>query len=178
MYCRTCATQVPAGTTVCTGCGVRPLAGRQYCPNCGQGTPNPNQEICLACGVRIRSTPATTMQTSDVLYRVSGALMLMSGLWNMFMSFIWFISLIWVCVGVFWIIPGALALVYTGAGIAAIATGNKAKPIAFVPAIGLVVSMLNLNFVGMMLDVFALVLGIVGYSQAASEETQVATIDA
>ncbi len=112
------------------------------------------------------------MQNHDIFYRVAGALMLLSSLWNMVMSAIWFFSLIWVCVGVFWLVPGLLAVVYAGVGIYMLATGAQVKPIAFAPAIGLLISLMNFNFLGMAIDVVALIMGVVGYTQAPQIEDQ------
>lgn len=104
--------------------------------------------------------------TADILYRVTGGVMLLSGLWNALMSFLLFFSMIWVCIGVLWIIPGLLSLAYCGAGVYMLATGSSTRPAAFAPAAGLVISVMNFNIFGGMLDIVALVLGIVGFTQA------------
>lgn len=110
--------------------------------------------------------PMQQNNTADILYRVTGGVMLLSGLWNAFMSFVWFISMIWVCIGVLWIIPGLMSLAYCGVGIYMLATGQQTRPAAFAPAAGLVISVLNFNIFGGMMDLVALVLGIVGFTQA------------
>jgi hypothetical protein len=43
-------------------------------------------------------------------YRVSGALMIGSGLLNAGMALVWVFALVWVCVGLLWIVPFAVAL--------------------------------------------------------------------
>jgi hypothetical protein len=109
------------------------------------------------------------MDASDMAYRAAGGLMVLSGLWNMFMSAVWFLSLIWVCVGAFWLIPGLLSLAYAGLGVYLVATGRQLKLAAFGPLLGLAISLMNLNILGGSLDLLALVLGIVGFTQVPKE---------
>lgn len=103
------------------------------------------------------------MDTGDVLYRVSGATMVLSGLFNGFLSFVWFFSLIWVCVGVFWLIPMALAACNIGVGILMLVTGRQFKMAAFAPFMGLIASVCNMNLFGSSLDLVAIGLGIGGF---------------
>lgn len=110
--------------------------------------------------------------TSDLFYRIEGGVMILSGLWNALLSFIWFFALVWVAVGCLWIIPGVLSLCYVGAGIYLLATGRQTRAVAFIPIGGIVVSMLNLNIIGGMLDLVALVLGIIGYSQSDPKQLE------
>ena len=104
------------------------------------------------------------MDTSDVLYRVSGGMTLLSGLFNGLLSAIWFLSMIWVCVGVFWLIPMAIALAQVLLGGLMLATGKQFKLTAFVPMLGIVASMCNFNFFGSVLDIVAICLGIGGFA--------------
>jgi hypothetical protein len=111
--------------------------------------------------------------TGDVLYRVSGAMMVISGLFNGLMSCLWVLSFIWVCVGVFWFIPMILALAEIVIGIVMIATGRQVKLTAFAPFLGLVASMCNMNLFGSTFDLIAIALGIGGFvvsNQAALED--------
>ncbi len=164
MHCRTCANEVDGRAEICVKCGTKPSSGRKHCPACGTETPNPNQEICLACGVRVKAAPAAdTSVVADLLYRGSGAVMVMSGLWNVVFAFLMFITMIWVCIGAWWIIPGMIALVQIGFGGFLIASGKNAKPFAFAPLVGFAASAMNLNMLGMMMDLVALVLGIIGF---------------
>lgn len=112
-----------------------------------------------------------TTDNADIFYRITGGVMLLSGLWNAFMSFVWFLSFIWLCVGVFWIIPGLLSLCYVAAGVYLLATGKQTKVAAFAPGLGILISVMNLNLFGGMLDLVALVLGIVGFTQHRDEIT-------
>jgi hypothetical protein len=104
-----------------------------------------------------------TNDTGDVLYRIMGGVMLLSAAWNVLVAFVMFLSLIIVFVGVLWIIPGLLALLYGAVGVFAIVTGRKFRLIGFAPIFGLVISVLNFNVFGGLLDVVALVLGVVGF---------------
>ena len=106
------------------------------------------------------------MDTGDALYRASGGVMVLSGLFNALAAFFWFISLVWVCVGVFWLIPLAIALTEVGVGILMLVTGRKFKLTAFMPLLGLVASVCNFNFMGGMLDLVAIGLGIGGFVAA------------
>ena len=50
--------------------------------------------------------------TADVpaQYRVAGALMLASGVTNLMLGAIWFLTLVWVCIGVYWLVPMSFAV--------------------------------------------------------------------
>ena len=119
--------------------------------------------ICVHCGAALRSVSAQT-DTADLLFRIAGVLIVVSGMWNTVLSGIFFLSLIMVCVGVFWIIPAFLAVMEVAVGIVMIATGKQYRLLAFTPALGLVISLLNFNFIGITLDVLALGLGIAAYT--------------
>ncbi len=43
-------------------------------------------------------------------YRAAGALMVASGVMNLMVGAIWFLSLVWMCVGVYWLVPMAFAI--------------------------------------------------------------------
>lgn len=110
------------------------------------------------------------METSDVLYRVSGALMFLSGLLNAFTSFIWFITMIWVCVGVLWLIPMAIAALQVIGGLVMLATGRKIKLLAFIPLLGPIASICNFQFFAGGLDFLAICLGIGGFVTAGQAD--------
>lgn len=103
------------------------------------------------------------MDTGDVLYRVSGGAMVLSGLFNGLMSLVWVLSFIWVCIGVLWLIPLALAVCNVIVGVLMLATGRQFKLAAFAPVMGLISSVCNFNIMGGVLDVTALGLGIGGF---------------
>lgn len=171
MYCRTCGTAVEPGASGCPGCGLVPTRGREHCPHCGKVTPNPDQVVCLSCGGKLSSGGGSgTSDTGDILLRIAGVVMALSGAWNAIMSFIWFFAMIFVCVGAFWIIPGLLAVVEVGLGLMLVGMGKKWRVLGFVPVLGIVVSMLNLNFMGLMMDCIALILGVVGFLQSRPAE--------
>ncbi|MFZ5475719.1 MAG: hypothetical protein ACOZNI_02995 [Myxococcota bacterium] len=43
-------------------------------------------------------------------YTEAGFLMIVSGVLNAITAFIWFLSLFWICIGFFWVIPGCVGL--------------------------------------------------------------------
>lgn len=107
--------------------------------------------------------------TGDVLYRVSGGMMVLSGLWNALMSGLLFLSLIMFCVGIFWLIPLLLSLCNIGIGIAMIVLGRKVPPFAFAPMLGVIASICNMNFFGITLDILAVAFGIGGFVAASNQ---------
>lgn len=109
--------------------------------------------------------------TGDVLYRVSGGVMVLSGLWNALMSGLLFLSLIMFCVGIFWLIPLLLSFCNIGIGIAMIVLGRKVPPFAFAPFLGMIASLCNMNFLGITLDLVAVGLGIGGFVTASNQRT-------
>ncbi len=175
MHCRTCAGPVVEKAEICVQCGVRPQAGKKFCQGCGGETPNLGQEVCLHCGVRLGRSPGEASGDSafakgDLFYRLAGLAMVLSGAWNAIISFILFFSMIIVCVGVFWIIPGILALVYMGCGVALGMSGNKFRLAAFLPILGFGISLMNFNLISLILDLTALTLGIIGFVQNREED--------
>lgn len=107
------------------------------------------------------------MDTGDVLVRVSGGAMLVSGLFNAVVAFLWFITMIWVCVGVFWLVPMAIALAQVTAGIVLVATGRPMKILAFASLMGPIASFCNVNFMAGLLDVVAILTGVGGFVVAS-----------
>ncbi len=170
MFCRTCGTGVESATAACPGCGVWPRRGKAHCPSCGKGTPNPDQVICVSCGVGLRPASGSTLDMADVLLRIAGVCMLFSGGLNTLMSFVWVISLIWVCIGAFWLIPLLVAVMYAGVGMVLAATGKRYRILAFAPIFGLMVSVVDFSIMSGMFDLVALVLGIIAFTQARPEE--------
>lgn len=109
------------------------------------------------------------MPASDLLARLGGFMLLMSSLWNGFLSFIWVFAMIWVCVGVIWLIPMVLAVVTFGIGIAALAMGHQKWTIAG-PILSMIVSMCNFNVFGFMMDFVSLALFAGSMYQRQQEE--------
>ena len=97
------------------------------------------------------------MPVSDVLARVSGLLMVLSAMWNGLLSFIYVLSLVWVCVGVLWFIPALLAVGVFACGVGALVVGYRPYFLAG-PLVSLFVSVCNFNIIGLTLDMSALAL--------------------
>ena len=116
------------------------------------------------------------MDNADLMYRLSGGFTLLSGLYNALISFILFLTLIWICVGVWFLIPMMLSVVQITAGIVMLVMGRKQKELGFLPALGMLTSMLNFNITALFFDMAALVLGIVGYTQAQQLEAEAAKV--
>lgn len=113
--------------------------------------------------------------TGDVLYRISGATMLASGMFNAIWALMMTAGLIWFCIGIFWLIPLVLSFLQIGLGLVMIVVGRQAQPLGFAPIIGVVTSALNMNFMFITLDVISLALGIGGFvvaSQRALEDRE------
>jgi hypothetical protein len=103
------------------------------------------------------------MQTSDILTRISGLVMVCSALWNGIIALLLFLTMIWVCVGIWWVVPLVLSVVQLCLGVAMIALGDKVRPLAFSPIFGIVVTLANFNFFNLFLDLIAVGLGVGGF---------------
>lgn len=90
-------------------------------------------------------------------YQISGMLMVISGLFNGFLAFIWFIMLIWVCVGVMWIIPMMIALGEVLVGVMVL-TGARVPAVQVMSILGLVNSLILFNMWGAVFEGIATVL--------------------
>ncbi len=128
--------------------------------------------MCVSCGVGLRPASGGTVDTADILFRIAGGCMLLSGGLNVVVSFFWVLGLIWICVGAFWLIPMLVAILYAVAGIVLAATGKKFRILAFAPIFGMMVSAVDFSIMSGMLDVVALILGIIGFSMARPEEEE------
>lgn len=95
------------------------------------------------------------MKNSDLAARIAAVAELMAVLLNLFVAFIYFISLIWVLVGLLW---GLVALGALIEGLVAVFVLVKGySPVGIVgPLLGLGVSVCNLNFMGGMLEMLVL----------------------
>ena len=103
------------------------------------------------------------MQTSDLLTRIAGGVMIIGAIWNFIFAVIQILLMIWICIGAWWIVPAILSIVQIAAGVFAIAKGHSLRPLAFAPFLGLVVSLCNLNFCALFIDVIAIGLGLGGW---------------
>ncbi len=97
------------------------------------------------------------MRTQDVLVRVASLLTVFAALWNILMSGIWFLSLVWVLIGIMWLVPMALAVVEILLACGMLIVGfNRAAPV--VPLLGMFISVCNFNIIGFGLELMALLL--------------------
>ena len=108
-----------------------------------------------------------------VQYQISGGLMLISGLFNGFLSLLWFVMLIWVCVGVMWLIPFAMACVEITVGILVLA-GVRVPGVQVVSILGGINSLFLFNMWGTVMEMIAAVLQfqpvVTGYIAGGDEE--------
>ncbi len=95
------------------------------------------------------------MPASDILARLGGFMMIISSMWNGLLSLFWILAMVWVCIGVIWLVPLVLAVVVFGIGIASLALGHQKWTIAG-PILSMIVSMCNFNIFGLMFDFVAL----------------------
>ncbi|MCB9676592.1 MAG: hypothetical protein H6737_15860 [Alphaproteobacteria bacterium] len=92
-----------------------------------------------------------------VQYQISGVLMLISGFFNGFLSLMWFVMLIWLCVGVMWLIPLTVACVEIVIGILVLA-GVRVPGVQVVSILGAINSMFLFNMWGAIMEGIAAVL--------------------
>ena len=57
MFCRNCGEAMNPNQAICLKCGVNAGVGNSFCANCGQPV-NPNATVCLNCGVALKSAVA------------------------------------------------------------------------------------------------------------------------
>ncbi|MEZ4316591.1 MAG: hypothetical protein R3F61_03785 [Myxococcota bacterium] len=92
-----------------------------------------------------------------VQYQISGVLMVISGFFNGFLSLMWFVMLVWVCIGVMWLIPLVVACCEVVVGILVLA-GVRVPGVQVVSVLGAVNSMFLFNMWGAMMEGIAAVL--------------------
>ncbi len=89
-------------------------------------------------------------------YKTGGTLLLVSGAINLMTALVWVFSLIWVCVGIFWLVPAAAAAYQCFVGFQAMqgtpTQGGKMAAIS-----GIVAGALNFNPLPLILAVVAMV---------------------
>lgn len=90
-------------------------------------------------------------------YQISGMLMLISGLFNLFISGIYVLGLVWLCIGVFWLIPMMMAVGEVIVGVLALA-GVRVPGLQIVSALGVVNSLVLCNIWGAAFEGIAVVL--------------------
>jgi len=109
------------------------------------------------------------MPASDILARLGGLLMVMSSLWNGFLSLVWILAMVWVCIGVIWLIPLVMAVGVFCIGVASMALGYQKWTIAG-PLMSMVVSICNFNVLGFFLDIVTL--GLMGGSMMMRQQEE------
>ena len=97
------------------------------------------------------------MPVSDLLARMGGLIMVLASMWNGFLSLIWILAMVWVCIGVIWLVPLVLAVGVFAIGVASMVLGHQKWTIAG-PILSMVVSVCNFNVFGFFLDVIALMM--------------------
>jgi len=89
-------------------------------------------------------------------YKTAGIFMLISGILTTLASLGFILSLIWLCVGVFWILTLVVGILEIAIGAAVM--GGTAKPNAkTISILGLVAALLCGNIVGLVLEILAMV---------------------
>lgn len=112
-----------------------------------------------------------TMRNSDLLARMGGALMAGSALWNVLVAATWVMSLLWFVVGLLWLVPLALAVLQLMvAGVTVVGGHNRLA--VFGPLVGMFVSLCNLNFLAVMLELLNLGLMLGASVARAAEERE------
>lgn len=96
-------------------------------------------------------------QQTPMEYQISGMLMVISGFFNGFLSLIWFFMLIWVCVGILWVIPMMIAVGEILVGVMVLA-GMRVPVVQVMSILGLVNSLLLFNMWGAVFEGIAVVL--------------------
>lgn len=109
------------------------------------------------------------MRNSDLTARIGAGLELMAVAINLLVAFMWFLSLVWVLVGVLWMLVGLVALVEAAIAVFVLVKGYTPVGIAG-PLLGIGVSLFNFNVMGGGLEVFVLVLMIVGLVLRGQED--------
>ncbi|WP_297635049.1 NINE protein [uncultured Clostridium sp.] len=60
MYCKECGAELGSDEAkFCTSCGVKKENGDKFCQACGTARINPNQEVCLNCGIEFKKVGST-----------------------------------------------------------------------------------------------------------------------
>lgn len=101
-------------------------------------------------------TTTTANATTASNSTLAGALMIGSGVLTIMAAFGWFIGLIWVCVGVLWLIPLAVGVAEVFVG-AAIMGGTPSERVRTVSVLGILAALFCGNLLGVVLEVTALV---------------------
>lgn len=88
-------------------------------------------------------------------YKTAGTLMIVSGVLNLLASLALIGTLIWVCVGVFWMVTLGLAIWELSTGIA-VSGGQPKRNAKTVAIIGIINSLMCGNIIGLVLQIIAM----------------------
>ncbi len=64
MFCKNCGKEMNPNQAICLNCGVKTGAGETYCANCGN-TVTPGAAVCLNCGVAIKGAASGDLAGRD-----------------------------------------------------------------------------------------------------------------
>lgn len=113
------------------------------------------------------------MRNSDLLARILGGLTLLSSLWNLFMSGLWFLGFVLLLVGVLWLVPMGLAVLQLVLAVLNLVVGYNKGVIAS-PLIGMFVSLCNFNVFGFGLELVNLGLAVGSMMSRTAEDKALA----
>ena len=111
-------------------------------------------------------TPVATSRSSEpstILYRITGALLILTSLVNILFSALWVLSLIWVLVGVIRLIPLLVSIIELRIGVAMVMHGDRHRFTALAPILSPLSSVMNFNLLGLLLDILAILTGGIGF---------------
>ena len=97
------------------------------------------------------------MRNSDVAARIGAAVEVIAILFNLLAAFLWFISFIWVLIGLLWGLVALVALVQGAIALFVMVKGYSPVGIAG-PLLGIGVSLCNFNFFAGSIEVLVLLL--------------------
>lgn len=109
------------------------------------------------------------MRNSDLTARIAAGVELLAVLFNLLVAFMWFLSLVWVLVGLFWGLVGLVALLEGVLCLFILVKGYSPVGI-LAPVLGLGVSLFNMNIMGGGLEFLCLILMIVGLVLRGQED--------
>lgn len=66
MFCKNCGAQMQPNQAICLNCGVKTGDGNAFCANCGQPVA-PGAAVCLSCGVATTNANAQYLGGKDKL---------------------------------------------------------------------------------------------------------------
>lgn len=89
-------------------------------------------------------------------YKNAGIMMLIGGVINVMMGGLLFILYIWICIGIFWLIPMAVGLAEIVVGVMML-QGNRVPNSMIVSILGIVGGLMNCNWIAVILEILAIV---------------------